>query len=256
MDTVSIGRTLGHGALAGVVAGGAGAATMYWLVEPLIRAAIAIEEAGSEPEAHAGHAQAAGEVVTRGEQVSFGLATVVLVGILIGIAFALVHRFLRARLPGSSPAASVMALAGLGFVSFTLAPAIVIPANPPAVGDPMTVDARTLTYLGAIVGAVVLTAAVTGVARAKNLTHGARAVAATTLGIAGTAVLLWALPDVADPVPAAVPADLIWHFRVASLAQIGVMWLVLGAVFAFLTSARPRLAPASHASPRSAAQVR
>ena len=120
----------------------------------------------------------------------------------------------------------------------------------------VTVDARTLTYLGAIVGAVVLTAAVTGVARAKNLTPGARAVAATALGIAGTAVLLWALPDVADPVPAAVPADLIWNFRVASLAQIGVMWLVLAAGFAFLTSARPRLTPAPDASPRSAARVR
>lgn len=241
MDTVPIGRTIGYGALAGVVAGVAGTAAMYWLVEPLIRASIAIEDA--EAEGHSGHAQAAGEVVTRDQQVSFGLATVVVVGILIGIAFALAHRFLRARLPGSgSPAASVMALAGLGFVSFTLAPALIVPANPPAVGDPMTVDARTLTYLGAIVGAVVLVAVVTGVARAKTLSQGARAAAATAVGIAGTAVLFWALPDVADPVPATVPAELIWHFRVASLAQIGVMWVVLAAVFALLTSARPRLA--------------
>ncbi|MEU0795815.1 CbtA family protein [Amycolatopsis sp. NPDC005961] len=240
MDTVPLGRTIGYGALAGVVAGVTGSAVMYWLVEPLIRTAIALEDA--EADEHAGHAQAAGEVVTRGEQVSFGLATVVVVGILIGIAFALVHRFLRARLPGSgSPASSVMVLAGLGFVSFTLAPALVIPANPPAVGDPMTVDVRTLTYLGTIVGAVVLTAVVTSVARAGNLTHGARAIAATAVGIAGTAVLFWALPDVADPVPPTVPADLIWHFRVASLAQIGVMWLVLAAVFAFLASGRPRL---------------
>lgn len=253
MDTVPLGRTIGHGALAGALAGGAGSAAMYWLVEPSIRAAIAIEEAGSASEAHAtGHTHAAEELVTRSEQVSFGLVTVVLVGVLIGIAFALAHRFLRARLPGSgSPAGSVMALAGLGFVSFTLAPAIVVPANPPAVGDPATVDLRTLTYVGAIASAVVVTALIVAVARARKLAPGSRAVAAAIVGVVGTAVLLWALPDVADPVPPDVPADLIWHFRVAALAQIGVMWLVLGAAFAHLTSAHARPARAPHASPHS-----
>lgn len=258
MNTVTLGRTIGYGALAGAVAGGVGSAAMYWLVEPSIRAAIAIEEAGltSEADGHAtaehaaGHTHAADALVSRGEQVLFGLVTVALVGILIGIAFALVHRFLRPRLPGNgSPAASVMALAGLGFLCFTLAPAIVVPANPPAVGDPATVDLRTLTYLGTIVGAVALTATVAGVARAHRLTPGARAVAATALGIVGTAVLVWALPDIADPVPANVPADLIWQFRVASLTQIGLMWLVLGAAFAYLMPSHPRVrADAAHAT--------
>lgn len=246
MDTTSLGRTIGHGALAGALAGAAGSAVMYWLVEPSIRTAIAIEEAGSAPEAEAaGHSHMAEELVTRSEQVWFGLATVVVVGVLIGIAFALAYRFLRARLPGrESVVGSVMTLAGLGFVCFTLIPAIVVPANPPAVGDPATVDVRTATYLGAIVSAVVVVILVVAVARGKHLKPGMRALSATFVGIVATAVLFWALPDAADPIPADVPADLIWNFRVASLAQLGLMWLVLGAVFGYLESDRRRRAGA------------
>jgi len=222
---------------------------MYWLVEPSIRAAITIEEAGPTSagssghghEAAAGHMHSADALVSRGEQVVLGLVTVLLVGILIGIAFALVHRVLGPRLPGGSAAGSAMVLAGLGFIAFTLAPALVIPANPPAVGDPQTVNLRTITYLGTIVCAAGLTALVTSTARARSLTSANRVAAATALGIVGTVVLVWALPNAADPVPANVPADLIWRFRIASLAQIALMWLVLGAVFGFLTQ------PASHA---------
>jgi predicted cobalt transporter CbtA len=237
------GRMVGNGALAGAAAGGVGAATMYWLVEPSIRAAVAIEGAGSsgtEPAGHShdaasAHTASAEALVSRGEQVVVGLITVLVVGILIGVAFALVHHFLGPRLPGSSAAGSVMVLAGLGFVAFTLAPALVIPAYPPGVGDPETVNLRTIAYLGTIICAVGLTALVTAAARTRALTSAGRVAAATALGIVGTVVLVWALPDAVDPIPANVPADLIWRFRVGSLAQIGLMWLVLGAVFASLS---------------------
>jgi hypothetical protein len=71
------------------------------------------------------------------------------------------------------------------------------------------------------------------------------------VGIVGTAVLIWVLPEAADPVPANVPADLVWQFRVESLTQIGLMWLVLGAVFAYLMPGRkPSGAGASPADAR------
>lgn len=249
MGTMTVRHVAGRGALAGAVAGGAGAVALYRLVEPSIRAAIAIEEAGSAAAGSAGHthpadgASGAGHahgheadaLVSRGEQVAFGMVTVLLVGILIGVAFALVHRMLASRLPGRSVAGSVMALAGLGFVTLTLAPAVVVPANPPAVGDPGTVDLRTTTYLATIACAVALAVLVTGLARAGGMAPGLRAAAATAAGIAGTAVVVWALPDAADAVPADVPADLVWHFRVASLTQLGLMWLVLGAGYAALS---------------------
>ncbi|NYI45842.1 tetrahydromethanopterin S-methyltransferase subunit F [Nocardioides aromaticivorans] len=238
-----LGRTVGNGALAGAVAGGLGAAAMYWLVEPSIRAAIAIEEAGTAHEHGAGasHDHGTEALVSRSEQVVAGLVTVLVVGVLIGIAFALAHRFLAPRLPGRTPVATTMVLAGLGFLTFTLAPAMVVPANPPAVGDPATVDLRTATYLGTIVCAVALTALVAGVARAGALAPGTRAVAAAALGVVGTVVLVAVLPHAADPVPANVPADLIWRFRVASLAQIGLMWLAMGATCAWL--GQPRTVP-------------
>ena len=240
MSTPTLGRAVGHGALAGAVAGGLGAAAQAWLVEPSIRAAIALEEAAGAHE-HAGgaaHEHGSEALVSRPEQVVLGLVTVLVVGTLVGIAFALAHRFLGPRLPGRTPAATTMGLAGLGFLTFTLAPAVVVPANPPAVGDPSTVALRTVTYLGTIVCAVGLAVLVLGVARAAALRPGTRAAAATALGVAGAAVLVAVLPHVADRVPANVPADLVWDFRVASLAQIGLMWLAMGATCAWLGQAR------------------
>ncbi|MDI2037248.1 CbtA family protein [Paenarthrobacter nitroguajacolicus] len=235
MPPTTIGRTIGHGALAGTVAGATSAAGLYWLVEPSIRNAVALEEAVSDADhTHTeGHAHEAAALVSRDQQVMFGLITVLLVGILIGIAFALLHRLLGSRLSRGSAVGSVM-LAGLGFLSFTLVPAIVLPANPPGVGDPDTVNLRTLTYLGTIAASVALTVIVIVVARAKNLSSGSRVAAATAVGILGTVALVWAIPNVSPPVPARVPAELIWDFRIGSLAQLGLMWLVLGAGFAYL----------------------
>jgi len=232
----TLGRTVADGALAGAVAGGLGAAALNWLVEPSIRAAIAIEEAGSAHEHTGGamHDHGADALVSRPEQVVLGLVTVLVVGVLVGIAFALVHRFLGARLPGRTATGTTMSLAALGFATFTLAPALVVPANPPAVGDPETVGLRTVTYLGTIVCAVALAVLVVGVARSAALRPGTRAVAAAALGVVGTAVLVTVLPHAADPVPANVPADLVWEFRVASLVQIGLMWLTIGATCAWL----------------------
>jgi len=240
MAAMTVGRTIGYGALAGAVAGGAGAAVQYWLVEPSIRAAIAIEDAKSAMD-HADHGHMSDEVVSRSEQVGFGLLTVLVVGTLIGIAFALVRRFLGDRVPGNSATGSAMALAGLGFAAFTLAPALVIPANPPSVGDPATVNARTLTYIVTIFCAVVLTSVVTSLARAKRLPPGLRVPAATALAIVGSIILFWALPDVADPIPSDVPAQLIWNFRVGSLVQIGAMWLIMGGVYGYLSDAAARV---------------
>lgn len=240
MSAPTLGRTVADGALAGAVAGGLGAAALNWLVEPSIRAAIAIEEAGSAHE-HAGgamHDHGADALVSRPEQVVLGLVTVLVVGVLVGIAFALVHRFLGVRLPGRTATGTTMCLAALGFATFTLAPALVVPANPPAVGDPETVGLRTVTYLGTIVCAVALAVLVVGVARSAALRPGTRAVAAAALGVVGTAVLVTVLPHAADPVPANVPADLVWEFRVASLAQIGLMWLTIGATCAWLGQRR------------------
>lgn len=239
MAAMTTRRTIGYGALAGAAAGAAGAGVQYWLVEPSIRAAIAIEDAKAAID-HADHSHLSDEVVSRGEQVWFGLLTVLVVGTLIGIAFALVRRVLGDRVPGKTAAGSAMALAGFGFVAFTLAPAIVIPANPPSVGDPSTVDARTRTYIETILCAVVLTCAVISVARTRRLEPRLRVLAATALATVGSIVLVGLISNVADPISSDVPAQLIWNFRVGSLAQIGLMWLVMAGVFGYLAETATR----------------
>lgn len=240
MATQTLGRTLGYGALAGAVAGGVGAAAQYWLVEPSIRAAIVIEEAHTKVAGAAGHAHMSQAIVTRAQQVVFGALTTLLVGTLIGIAFALAHRHLGPRLTGRDLPGSALVLAALGFVSFTLAPAIVIPANPPSVGDPATVNARTLTYVGTIFLAAVFTSAVVAVSRARTLTSRQRLVAATVASFAGLAILLWVVPNRSDAISPDVPAALIWNFRIGSLTEIGLMWLFLAATFGWLSMARDR----------------
>lgn len=247
MSTPTLGRTVGYGAISGAVAGGIGAVAQYWLVEPSIRAAIAFEEAGSATASHsdAGHTHGtghththAGEAVTRLQQVGFGLVTTLVVGVLIGIAFALVHRHLGQRITGRRLPGSALVLAGFGFLACSLVPAIVIPANPPAVGDPATVNVRTLTYIGTIVIAVAITAAVVTAARAGRYTSRQRTVLAAGVGLAGLVIFTWAVPRSPDTIPAEIPAGLIWNFRIASLSQLGLMWLFLAVAFGWLSTAR------------------
>ena len=242
VTTQTLGRTIGHGAIAGTVAGVVGAAAQYWLVEPAIRAAIALEEAQAKVTEAVDHTHGAGHVhldegvVTRAQQVAFGALTTLVVGILVGIAFALVHRYLGPRTTGRGLPASAFALAGLGFVAFALAPAIVIPANPPAVGDPATVNTRTLIYLGTVLLAALLTRAVVAVARAKSLSARQRVAAATVVSCAGLAILTWVVPGGSDAIADEVPAALIWDFRIASLTELALMWLFLAATLAWLST--------------------
>ncbi|GAA4722158.1 CbtA family protein [Nocardioides endophyticus] len=225
------------------MAGGVGAVVMYVLVEPSIRAAIAIEDARHEA-SHTGLGKAShhgGEIVTRGQQVYAGMLTAVVVGVLVGIAFALVNRHLGDRIAGTAagPAAPVV-VAALGFVSFTLAPAVVLPANPPSIGDPSTVGVRTMVYLGTIVCAVALTSVVVALSRARSLSPRNRVLAPALAAVGAVIVVTLATPNVADQVPGDVPASLLWEFRLGSLAQMGAMWFVMGAGYAWLSAAPDR----------------
>jgi hypothetical protein len=206
---MSLGRLVRQGAIAGTASGVVGAAMLYLLVEPALRKAIALEEAGSpvDHDAAASHIHHEAEViVTRGAQVAVGMLTVLLVGALIGIAFAIAHHRLRDRLPGNSAFSRALALAGLGFVALTLAPAVVIPANPPAVGDPGTVNYRTIIYVAAIACALVLVCGVAAFIRTtREWPVHQRGAAATFLAVVGAGVLLWAVPAPTEAIPEGFP---------------------------------------------------
>ncbi|MFT4263663.1 MAG: CbtA family protein [Nocardioides sp.] len=255
MAETSWGRRLLNGAGAGALGGVAAVAVLVTTVEPLINRSIGIEEARES--ATTGHVhehshEAAGEIVSRLQQQIGGAITVVIVGALLGLAFAVAFARSRHRLPGHSEVGRSLMLGLLGFASFALVPALLMPANPPAVGDPDTVGRRTIDYLLVIVLTVAVIAAVFAIDRLLG-ERGKGADVRWTAGIAVVAaglIALALLPRTGTEIPSDVPADLIWQFRVASLAQLGAMWAVLSLTHGVLTVRRS--APARSASVRPA----
>jgi predicted cobalt transporter CbtA len=227
---------LRNGAIAGAV-GGFVAGLVQWLhTEPVIRRALAIEEARDRA---AGHHEV--ELVSRTAQVFWGAFAAAVAGVLFGLVFAVVFARTRQRLPGLTDHSRALWLAVFGFCAFALMPALAIPANPPSVGGENTVTQRTLIYvLSILVGLLVIgvVSAIDRLLRAREVDLPLRLSAV----IVATAVLvplaLWALPSSPDRIPADVPAALIWDFRTASLAQLATMWVVMGLVFGLLAVRR------------------
>lgn len=232
-----------RGALAGV-AGGVASATMLWLlVEPALQSAIALEgnDVAAMPDhsdvGGAAHGHDSGEIVSRLQQQIGGTLTVVVVGVLMGVIFAVLYARSRHRLPGTTDLGKSLALGALIFTVVAVLPAFLVPANPPGVGDPDTVTTRTLTYVLAIGLGVLVIGAVFAVnrvlfSRGIPLERVWMATAGVTILLFGAVLAL--APSINESVPSAVPASLIWQFRVGSLAQLGSLWLTIGLVHGYL----------------------
>lgn len=247
---ITFGSVLRRGVAAGAAAGLASALVIWLFVEPVIRKALVIEDQRGATEGHGGHAGESalfmipsilpahgGELVTRAQQVVGGAATSLLVGIAFGVIFAVVFAKARHHLAGATDFWRSVGLAAIGFGAITLLPAIVIPANPPAVGDPATVTQRTWLYVLSLLLGVAIALAVPVLDRAlarrglADSTRWSLDVLATVLAVITVVAIL---PGTPDAVPEDVPAALLWEFRVASLAQLAAMWLTLGTVFGLL----------------------
>ncbi len=244
---MSFGSVLRRGALSGVLSGLASAAVIWLVVEPVIRRALAIEDARGE-HAHGGGQSGLGlpasllahggdePLVSRTAQVVAGGVTAVLVGLAVGVVFAVVFARMRDRLPGRGDLARAFVLTAVGFAAVSLLPGLKMPANPPAVGDPDTVGQRTTLYVLVLLLGVALALAVPTLHRAlagrvEPPTRWALDVLAVVVGVALVFALVPGTPDV---VSADVPGDLLWDFRLASLAQLATMWLTLGISFGLL----------------------
>ena len=252
---MSFGSVLRRGALAGVLAGLASAAVIWLVVEPVIRRALAIEDARGQ-HAHGGGQSGLGlpasllahgdePIVSRTAQVVAGGVTAVLVGLAVGVVFSIVFARMRDRLPGRGDLGRALVLTAVGFAAVSLLPGLKMPANPPAVGDPDTVGQRTTLYVLVLLLGVALALAVPALDRAlagrvEVPTRWALDVLAVVVGVALVFALVPGTPDV---VPADVPADLLWDFRLASLAQLATMWLALGVSFGLLMDRAQRRQP-------------
>ncbi|EGY00094.1 hypothetical protein AZA_89766 [Nitrospirillum viridazoti Y2] len=252
-----VGIYLARGMLIGILAGliAFGVATL--IGEPPVERAIAFEaaqatgghgyhDAAATPEpGEAGHshhhhdAQAADEeeeLFSRGIQGGWGLLTGLLVyGAAVGGLFALTYAYAQGRMGALGPRGLAAVLALLGFLAVVLVPAFKYPANPPAVGDPDTIQQRTALFFILLILSVA--AMVAGVVTARRLV--ARW-GAWNAGLAGGALFLavmivagYALPEV-NEVPEAFPAQLLWRFRIASWGIHATLWAALGLGYGWL----------------------
>jgi hypothetical protein len=215
-----------RGATAGAVAGLVSSLWSLVLVEPVLQRAIDLEGAGDGP-------------VSRPVQRLVGLpAGTVLVGIALGLLFALTYRVVPSR---TGPWPRSLALALGAFTALVLIPQLVYPGNPPGVGSPDTIGERTNSYLVAVLLGVTVVASAYAALRELSRRGVPAAVRQSAVAVAAVLVvavgylLLPASPDSVD-----APASLVWQFRLLSLGSLAVLFAVLGAAFGVLTERADR----------------
>ena len=226
-------RLLAAGSLAGLAAGVAFALFAATAGRGPIRDAIALEDSISHATSGAHHEDLFG----RGVQEVGGAIGLLVFGLALGVIFAVVLGAVGPRLAAATPLVASVRLGCAGFVAVVVVPFLKYPANPPAVGDPSTVNERTVLYFAVLALSILLAWAVWRFHRAARLEPAAQAWATAALYAAGLAVIVLALPASPDPVDA--PADLVWRFRLASLGGLAAAWAVLALVTGTLLSRSP-----------------
>jgi hypothetical protein len=234
-----------RGLLVGLAAGLAAFLVARLVGETAVSQAIALESGqvaghaghAAEQLADAGGASTAGtEPVSRAIQSTIGLLVATLAyGLVLGGIFALVFAASQGRLGrfGPRPLAGLLALGG--FLTISVLPFLKYPANPPAVGDPETIDRRTGLYFVLVTIGLLLAylAVLAGRRLTPRLGTWNAAIAGSLVFAVTATVALRLLPGV-DEV-GDFPAGLLWEFRLASLGVQLAAWATLGLLFGALT---------------------
>ncbi len=231
-----------RGMLVGVVAAVFSFAVAKVLGESEVGHAIAFESAREAAEGVHGT-----ELVPRALQNTIGLLTGLLAfGVALGGLFSLAYACAQGRLGalGARGTAAFVALAG--FVGMYLVPDLKYPANPPSIGNPDTIGERTSLYFTMML--IALSVVIGGCVTARRLTARFGAWDAALLALAGGLVIVglayYLLPQVHET-PDAFPADVLWRFRVASLAINVTLWATIGLLFGALTDRALRASAAA-----------
>ncbi|NRI69848.1 CbtA family protein [Rhodococcus sp. MS16] len=261
----SIKDLLVRGLIAGLIAGLLAGGVAFALGESHVQAAISIEEAEQTSLAHEDHSAAANShshqtdtaplVDRSGQRAGLVLATT-LAGLALGAIFALGATYARRFTKLSGPAL-VLSLAVLCWLAIEAVPFFKYPANPPAVGDPETLDKRTLLWLAAVilgllavaisVFAAKIVTKIPAMQRAETQYRGGRGlwtvrVACGVVTFIAVVTIGYLLLPTINEVGQDFPATLLWQFRVSSLATQVTLWLTLGLTFAALTQLAERSA--------------
>jgi hypothetical protein len=222
-----------RGAAAGLAGGVALAVVLRVLGEDSIGRAIALE-ARLDP-APPGHH----EMFTRTTQQIGGMVAAVIFGVALGVVFAVALALVRHRMAGPGDTRRVITLALVAFVTFAFVPFLKYPANPPGVGDPSTIGRRTTLYLVMLAWSVVSTWAAWRAfrwLRARGRPDVERIAGTAVVYVALVGLGLALLPPFTDRV--GLPAQLLWRFRLSSIAGQAAFWAVTGLAFAWLATRR------------------
>lgn len=252
-----------RGALAGLAGGLVAWVFALVFAEPMIGAAIDYESGRSAAEAALSGSPPPEEMelFSRGVQSTVGVgvgivALGVAMGLFVAIAYSMVHGRVALR-----PRALALVVALLGFVAVYATPFVKYPANPPAVGHEETIGDRSGLYLIMVIASVVLAVAAVLVARRLAPRLGTfNAVLVAILGyVVLVGVVMALLPALGElttnvaengPQPTETPlplrnpagqivypgfdADVLYDFRLYSIAAQALLWSVLGLVFGAL----------------------
>ena len=256
-------RIIGLGVTAGMAAGLVSFAYARYAITPLVDDAIAYEEERAHAQlARTGEHAHEHEVFTRAVQENVGMAVgTVLFGVVLGalfaVGFCIVLSVLRRRGVDADPRVGAALLAVGAFVATVVVPFLAHPPNPPGVGDGDTVGARTTAHLTTLVVSVLIACA--AVSLTMRLAPRLGGWTAATSGVAGyllvMTVVLGLMPDHSETPQALVdadgrvllgglPADVLADFRLATMVDQGLLWLVIGAV---VTCLLPRVITATTA---------
>jgi len=213
--------TLVSGAIAGTMLG----VINQILVEPYIDQAIVTEVQNNV---------ASGESVDVDELVQYRLwqkggeiVAGTILGTSISALFGIVYIYSRDSLPGSNNKKKGLILAGIMFFVIFLIPALKYPANPPAVGDPETIEYRESLYTGMLVISGFTALGVAILYRSLGQTRReSRKIIVPTVYAVIIALAFVVLP--ANPDEITISSNLLMNFRIVSTITMGIFWGILG----------------------------
>ncbi len=227
-------KSLKFGIIAGLAAGLVLGAILFFLQEPLIDRAQCYENPNSST------CTGPDQMVPRIVQKIALLLSEPLVGLALGILFALAFGSFYPYLPGQTTRAKALFLAAMGYLVFPLLPSIRLAPLPPGVENSLSADDRNLWYgliaLGGLVALGLGFALYHLIVRRDGSRAGHMKAGVLSLVIM---VIIATIPVALFPGTSLsgntlVDPNLILQFQIVTLAAEGVFWVLLGLIFSTL----------------------
>jgi hypothetical protein len=255
-----------RGLLAGAVAGALAFAFARIFAEPQISKAIAYQNGRDAAQALVDKAAglpappAGPDIFSRTIQANLGIGVgMIFFGMAMGALFAVAYAICLGRTGNLRPRPLALLVAAGGFVGMYLVPFLKYPANPPSIGHPETIRQRGGLYLLMVVCSVVFLVLAVWLGRRLQARFGNwnASLLAGAAFIAAIGIVMAILPPLGHlpynlahfgdhatetPLPLTnshgtiiypgFPADVLFSFRLYSIAAQLILWSAIGLVFA------------------------